>query len=112
MGHYYLRVYISTYKFDVICISETYLDSDTSDDDKNLKVVGYNLIRIDHPSNTIRGDICIYYKHSLPFRLLNIHYLRECMNLKYCSEVKYVTLYHYITHLANLLHFQRFSNLV
>ena len=33
-----LRAYISTHKFDVICISETYLDSDTSDDDDNLKL--------------------------------------------------------------------------
>ena len=33
-----LRAYISTQKFDVICISETYLDSDTSDDDDNLKI--------------------------------------------------------------------------
>ena len=39
-----LRAYISTHKFDVICISETYLDSDTSDDDDNLKIAGYNLI--------------------------------------------------------------------
>ena len=48
-----LRVYISTDKFDVICISETYLDSDTSNDD-NLKIAGYNLILADHPSNTKR----------------------------------------------------------
>ena len=33
-----LRAYISTHKLDVICISETYLDSDTSDDDDNLKI--------------------------------------------------------------------------
>ena len=68
-----LRAYISTHKFDVICISETYLDSDTSDDDDNLKIAGYNLIRADHPSNTKQGGICICYKHSLAFRLLNIH---------------------------------------
>ena len=77
-----LRAYISTHKFDVICISETYLDSDTSDDDDNLKIAGYNLIRADHPSNTKRGGVCIYYKHSLAFKLLNIHYLKECMNFE------------------------------
>ena len=38
-----LRAYISTHKFDVICISETYLDSDRSDDENNLKIAGYNL---------------------------------------------------------------------
>ena len=72
-----LRAYISTHKFDVICISETYLDSDTSDDDDNLKIAGYNLIRADHPSNSIRSGFCIYYKHSLAFKLSNIHYLKE-----------------------------------
>ena len=75
-----LRAYISTHKFDVICISETYLDSDTSDDDDNLKIAGYNLIRADHPFNTKRGGVCIYYKHSLAFKFLNNHYLKECMN--------------------------------
>ena len=44
-----LRAYISIHKFDVNCIFETYLDSDTSDDDDNLKIAGYNLILVDHP---------------------------------------------------------------
>ena len=77
-----LRAYISTHKFYVICISETYLESDTSDDDDNLKLAGYNLIRADHPSNTKRGGVCIYYKHSVAFKLLNIHYLKVCMNFE------------------------------
>ena len=79
------RAYISTHKFDAICISETYLDSDASDDDGNLKVTGYNLIRANHPSNTGRGGVCIYYKHSPAFRLLNMHYLKGCMN----SEISF-----------------------
>ena len=67
-----LRAYVSTYKYDVICISETYLDSDTSTVDENLEIAGYTLIRADHPSNTKRGGVCSYYKHSLAFRLLDI----------------------------------------
>ena len=55
-----LRAYISTNKFDAICISETYRDSDTSDDDDDLKIAGYNLIRADHLSNARQGDVCIY----------------------------------------------------
>ena len=70
-----LRAYISTHKFDVICISETYLDSDTSDDDDNL-------IRANHPSNTKQGGVCVYYKHSLAFKLSNIYNLKECMNFQ------------------------------
>ena len=36
------RAYISTHKFDVICIYETHLDRDRSDIDDNLKIAGYN----------------------------------------------------------------------
>ena len=54
-----LRAYLSTHRFDVICLSETYLDSDTSHEDANLEIVGYTLIRADHPSNTKRGGACI-----------------------------------------------------
>ena len=59
------RAYVSTHKFDVICISETYLKSDTSTVDGNLEIVVYTLISADHPSNTKRGGVCIYYKYSL-----------------------------------------------
>ena len=45
-----LRPYISTLKFDVICISKTYLDSDTSVDDYNLNIAGYNLISNTKPA--------------------------------------------------------------
>ena len=62
---------------------ETCLDSDTSDDDdNNLKLEGYSWIRADHSSNTKRGGVCIYYKYSLAFWLMNIHYLNECINFE------------------------------
>ena len=77
-----LRAYLSTHRFDVICLSETYLDSDTSHEDANLEIVGYTLIRADHPSNTKRGGACLYYRNSLAFRLLNIQYLEECINFE------------------------------
>ena len=40
---------------------------------------GYNLIRFDHPSNTKRGGVCIYYKESLVVRLVDITSLPECL---------------------------------
>ena len=33
------------HKFDVICISETFLNSDTAFDDDNLKIEGYHIAR-------------------------------------------------------------------
>ena len=77
-----LRADLSTHKFDVICISETYLNSDTSTVDENIEIVGYTLIRADHPSNIKRGGVCIYYKHTLAFKLLSICYLEECINFE------------------------------
>ena len=77
-----LRAYVSSQKFDVICISETYLNSDTSTVNENLEIVSYTLSRGDHPSNTKQGSVCISYKHSLAFRLLGICYLEECINFE------------------------------
>ena len=52
-----LRAYISIHKFDVICISETFLNSDTAFDDDNLKIEGCNIVRSDHPSDSRRGGV-------------------------------------------------------
>ena len=57
-----LKAYIAIHKFDIICLSETYLDSSTTSDDDNLAISGCNLIRSDHPSNNKRGGVYIYYK--------------------------------------------------
>ena len=35
-----LRAYIAVHKFDVICLSETYLDSTVASDDENLEITG------------------------------------------------------------------------
>ena len=77
-----LKVYIAIHKFDIICLSETYLDSSTTFDDDNLAISRYNVIRINHRSNNKRGGVCIYYKIFLPLRVLNIQYLQECINFE------------------------------
>ena len=78
-----LTAYYSIHKFDIICLSETYLNSETLSNDENLNIPGYNLIRADHLSNTKRGGVCIYFKESLPLRLYNVSYLNECI----CFEI-------------------------
>ena len=77
-----LKAYNSIHKFDIICLSETYLDSNILPDDNNLEVSGYNLVRSDHPSNKKRGGVCIYYKSYLPLRIININYLNECVRFE------------------------------
>ena len=53
-----LRTYVSVHKFDIICLSETYLDS--SIDDESSEISGYYLIRSDHPTKKKRCGIWIY----------------------------------------------------
>ena len=65
----------------MICISETYLDSSISVDDKRIQLDGYNLIRADHPNKIKKGGVCIYYKEPLCIKnmmsllLINIYYV-------------------------------------
>ena len=77
-----LKTHIATHKLDVIYLSETYLDASISNDDDNLEIPGYHLLRADHPSNTKQGGVCIYYRNSLPLKILNIQYLHECINFE------------------------------
>ena len=66
--------------FDIICVSETFLDSSYSNDDPKFSIHGYAMLRSDHPSNTKRGGVCIYYKEHLPFvRRDDIANLDECI---------------------------------
>ena len=75
-----LKAYISTYKYDFICLSESYLDSSTPN---NLIVIeGYNLVHADHPDDTKRGRVCIYYKESLPVKIINLPYFKEALLLE------------------------------
>ena len=77
-----LSAYIYLHKFDIICLSETYLNSEIPSDDKNLEIAGYNLVRKDHPSNSKRGGVCVYHKSSFPFRVSNVKYLQEFISFE------------------------------
>ena len=77
-----LKAFIAVDKFDIICLSETCLDSSVAPDDENLEISGYSLVRSDHPSNNTPGGGCVYYKNFLPLRVLDIQYLQECINFE------------------------------
>ena len=58
----------------------------------------YTSIRSYHPSNTKRGGVCIYYKSSLPLRVINVGYVHECLSFKLQTGDKicnFVALYSY-----------------
>ena len=46
---------VVTIGYDIICLTETFLDSSVENDDDRISIPGYNLLRADHPSNTKRG---------------------------------------------------------
>ena len=77
-----LRAYVAIEKFDVVYLSETYLDSSNLSDDENFYLPGYNLVRADHPPNAKKGGVCIYFKNFLPLKVLDIQLLQECINFE------------------------------
>ena len=75
-----IEAFITTHNFDIICLSETFLDSTVSQDDENIMINGYSLLRADHPSNSKRGGVCLYFKEHLPLiRKNDLSMLHECL---------------------------------
>ena len=85
-----LKAYTSTYKYDFICLSETYLDSSTPNN--LIDIEGYNLVRADHPNDIKRGGVCIYHKESLPVRVINLPCFNEALLLEMTYNKKKVIL--------------------
>ena len=83
-----LKAYNSTYKYDFVCLSETYLDSSTPDN--LIDIEGYKLNRADHPDNIKRGGVCIYYKESLPVRIKPLTSLKDALLLEMIHNNKKV----------------------
>ena len=83
-AHSYLKVsqlqaFNLVHKFEILCISETHIDSSVSKDDNALSIERYSIIRADHPSNTTRGDVCIYYNDKISVRQMSNENLPESL---------------------------------
>ena len=81
---------MTIHKFDIICLSETYLDSSIPVHDNNLEISGYKLTRSDHLSSK-RGGVCIYYKNFLSLKVCDVSLLDEC--IKFELKIGFVALY-------------------
>ena len=55
-----LTAFLSVNKFDIVCFSETFLNSEILTYDENLQMPGYSIALVDHPSNIKRGGVCVY----------------------------------------------------
>ena len=64
------------------------LDSSTPDNLADIQ--GHDLVRADHLDNTKRGGVSIYYKKSLPIRVINLPYFKEVLLLEMSLKKKVI----------------------
>ena len=77
-----IEAYNRQHNFDIICLSETYLDSSYADDDTRLNLKDFTLIRADNPHNCKRGGVRSYLKEHLVVPAVNPLNLSECLVLE------------------------------
>ena len=84
-----LQPYVTQHNYDIICLSETFLNSSSDSSSTRISIDGYNLIRSDHPSDSKRGDICIYYKQQISLiKQDNICTLDRCLVTEIPSQIE------------------------
>ena len=54
-----LQAYNTIKQYDMICLSESYLDASVSSGNYNLNINGNNLVRADQPENVKTGGVCV-----------------------------------------------------
>ena len=72
-----LEAYLAVHKFHIVCLSETYLNFSFPFHDDNLDIPGYIMVSADHPADSKRGGLYMYYKNCLPLKVLDIRFLQE-----------------------------------
>ena len=50
-----IEAFITTHNIDIVCLSETFLDSTVPHNDGNININGYSLLRVDH-LNTLNEE--------------------------------------------------------
>ena len=74
-----LEAYNAVHSYDLICLSETWLDTTTSINSNDLPLKGYNLHRVDDPDNVKKGGVFVYYKETLA-----VHFFTSKVRPVYC----------------------------
>ena len=55
------------------------LDSSVTHNNENIQLDEYNLIRSDHPSDSKRGSVCLYYQESFGVKIITLSARNECI---------------------------------
>ena len=75
-----VEAFITSNIFNLVCLSETFLDSTIPNDDVNIQINGYSLLRAYHPNDIKRGGVCICFKESLPLiRRNGLTNIKDCL---------------------------------
>ena len=80
--------------FDMICLSEIYLDSSIQHDDEKRQLNRYKLLRANNTNNNKRGGAGIYLKEFLATHgsgidtQVELNNLNECIVFKVCTQHK------------------------
>ena len=88
-----LKACLAVHKFDIVRLSETYLNFRFPFDDDNLHIPGYIMVKADYPANCKRWGVRIYYENYLPLKVLDIRFLLESITFdlrigdKLCSFI-------------------------
>ena len=57
-----LEGYIDVNGINIICLAQTFLNSSIPIDCNRLSIPSYSIMRVNHPSNTKRGRVCLSYQ--------------------------------------------------
>ena len=87
-----LEAYNAVNKIDIICLSESFLDSSILTENNNLKINGYKMVRANHPNNVKRGGVYVYVRESLPVHNFSNSYLSKCLTLEVTISKERATL--------------------
>ena len=69
--------YNSALNYDLICLTETYLDSTV--DPNNLLINGYKLLRADHSDCVKRSRLRLYYRENITIQLVDTPCIEQCI---------------------------------
>ena len=86
-----IEAYNSIHNFDLIALSETYLNSSVNNEDISLEGFSRDIFRNDHPTNAKRGGVCLYYKENVSIKhRTDLQILDECVVAEITSQRKKV----------------------
>ena len=77
-----LEVFSTVNKFDIICLTESFLDSSFLKGNENLKTNGYRMVRANLPNNLKKGGVYAYIRESLSDYNFSNSYLSKRLTLE------------------------------